>query len=164
MLIVLGYILFIFDKIKKVALKRYITYKVSKLKDSNIIGIGESTRFLHLENITIGNGTYINGGDICASKHAKIVIGENCLISYNVHIRTDMHIYKEIDVPINKQGVKEKDIIIENNVWIGYGAQIMPGVTIGTGSIVGAGAIVTRDVPSYKVVGGIPAEIIKSRE
>ena len=55
------------------------------------------------------------------------------------------------------------DIIIGNDVWIGYRAAIMPGVTIGDGAIIGACSVVTRDVPPYSIVGGNPARIIRKR-
>lgn len=62
------------------------------------------------------------------------------------------------DIYIGKTG-----IIIGNDVWMGRGAVVMPAVTIGTGAIVGAGAIVTKDIPPYAIVGGVPAKIIRYR-
>lgn len=79
------------------------------------------------ENIEIGKGTYINGGDLHASPNAKIVIGENCLISYKFFARTDGHNYAKKDVLINEQGSNEKDIIIGNDVWIGYDVKVVGG-------------------------------------
>ncbi|MCI8995611.1 MAG: acyltransferase [Lachnospiraceae bacterium] len=105
-------------------------------------------------HITIGKNSYVNGGQLSASPNAYIKIGDNCLISYQVHLRTDMHIYKERDILIREQGHQEADIIIENDVWIGYGAQIFGGVTLGEGCVVGAGTIVTKDVMPYQVVVG----------
>lgn len=68
------------------------------------------------ENIKIVEESHINGGDIIASKNTKIIIGENCLISYCVHMRTDMHNYAKRDVLIRKQGHRESDIMIGNDV------------------------------------------------
>lgn len=85
------------------------------------------------------------------------------MIARNVHIRTDEHVYSNVNIPIHDQGMVEKDIIIDDDVWIGYGAQIMSGVRIGQGAIVGAGAIVTHDVEPYTVVVGIPAKPLKLR-
>lgn len=104
------------------------------------------------EHITIGKNSYVNGGKLCASPGAFIKIGENCLISYNVHMRTDMHRYKDKNILIKEQGYKEGDIIIGNDVWIGYGAQIFGGVTLGDGCVVGAGTIVKKDVMPYQMV------------
>ncbi len=64
---------------------------------------------------------------------------------------------------IKFQGHTERDIIIGDDVWIGYGAQIMSGVTIGRGAVVAAGAVVTKDIPPYEVWGGVPAKKIKER-
>lgn len=86
------------------------------------------------------------------------------MISYAVHMRTDMHLHDSTDIPMTSQGHIEKDIVIEDDVWIGYGAQIMSGITVGTGAIVAAGAVVTKDVPPYSVVAGVPARVIKSRK
>lgn len=152
-----------------------IFYKISVFVDKCIgkylssitSGTGKfwgGVRIQHPENIYIGEGSFINpGGIIYASKSAKIIIGKNCMISYNVHLRTDYHRYLDSAVPMKQQGMLEKDIRIEDDVWIGCGAQIMSGVTIGTGAVVGAGAVVCHDVPCYAVVAGVPARIIKNR-
>ena len=128
------------------------------------VAICHSVEIAHQENVYIGSGTYINGGQIVAGENSKVVIGENCLISYNVHIRTTTHKYEDKNVLIKDQGHREADIIIGNDVWIGFGAQIMPGVKIGDGAVVGAGSIVTKDVEAYKVVAGVPAKVIKERK
>lgn len=122
-----------------------------------------SVNLSYPENIEIGKNSYINGGDISASPNAYVKIGENCMISYNVHIRTDMHIHKDVTIPMKFQGCTEADIIIEDDVWIGYGVQIMPGVHIEKGCIIGAGAIVTSDTTPYGVYVGVPARRIKDR-
>lgn len=115
------------------------------------------------QNIYIGANSYINGGQIYASPHAKIQIGENCLISYQVHMRTDMHNYRDSGQLIRLQGDTERDIVIEDDVWIGYGAQILSGVTVAQGCVIGAGAVVTHDTVAYGVYGGVPARLISMR-
>lgn len=115
------------------------------------------------EKISIGEGTYINSGRIYASPNATITIGKNCLISYNVHMRTDSHNYRDKKKLIQKQGYNERDIVIGDDVWIGYGAQIMPGCVIGGGGVIGAGAVVTHSTEPYCVYAGIPAKKITER-
>lgn len=112
----------------------------------------------------LGKNSFVNGGMLVASENASITIGQNCMISYNVHMRTDMHRHDRADIPMNQQGNDEADIVIGDDVWIGYGAQIMSGVSIGNHSIIGAGAIVTHNIPEYSVAVGVPARVIKNRK
>lgn len=115
------------------------------------------------ENIYIGEGTYINGGELCASPNAKIVIGKHCLISYDFFARTDVHKYADKDVLIQQQGIIEKDIIIGDDVWIGYGVKVMAGVRIADGCVIAAGAVVTHDTEPYCLYAGVPAHRRKQR-
>ena len=126
--------------------------------------LSDDVQMYYPQNISIGEGTYINGGFIAASPNARIEIGKNCLISYNVHIRTDMHNYSKRDILIRNQGSIEHDIIIGDDVWIGFGVQIMPGVTIADGCVLGAGAVITKSTEPYGVYVGVPARLIRSRE
>lgn len=127
------------------------------------VRVSNEVKYNNRKHIYIGKGTYINGGRLITGNKSNIYIGENCLISYDVHIRTISHNYKDRKL-INLQGHWEQDIVIEDDVWIGYGAQIMPGVRIGKGAVIGAGSICTKDIPEYGVAVGIPAVVIKYRE
>jgi acetyltransferase-like isoleucine patch superfamily enzyme len=62
------------------------------------------------------------------------------------------------------QGIYKRDTCVGSNVWIGHGAQILRGVTVGDNAIIGAGAVVTKDVPANAVVGGVPARILRMRD
>jgi len=141
------------------------------LEKRNTISVNNNGGFIsgnvtleYPKNITIGKNTYINGGRIYASPNARITIGNDCLISYEVHMRTDMHVYSDKNSLIREQGHKEADIIVGNDVWIGYGAQIMSGVSIADGCVIAAGAVVTKSTQPYGVYGGVPARLIKFRE
>ena len=94
----------------------------------------------------------------------KIVIGNHVMVGSYVLI-TD-HSHGELErtsVPVAKRKLLSKGpVIIEDNVWIGEHACIMPGVTIGEGSIIGANAVVTHDVPPFSVAVGVPARVVKS--
>lgn len=127
-------------------------YRKVDIGDNSRINLG--VQISNPQNMKIGDNTYINGGVFSISENSKICIGNDCLISYNVHFRTVSHYYENKNELIRNQGEFEKDIIIEDDVWVGYGAQIMPGVTVHRGAVIGAGAVVTRDVLPYTVVGG----------
>lgn len=110
--------------------------------------------------LNISDGTYIGNETIITGGLANISIGENCDISDRVSIFCGSH---EIDV----RGVRSagkgigKDINIGNGVWIGYGALILPGVTIGDKSIIAAGSVVNKNVADNTIVGGNPIREIK---
>jgi acetyltransferase-like isoleucine patch superfamily enzyme len=111
--------------------------------------------------IIIGDNTSIEQGcHIIAAD--KLEIGKDCVISSNVYISDCAHEYKDIKTHIMKQPLIIKKTKIGDGVFIGIGAKIMCGVTLGDKCIIGAGAVVTKDVPECCIVTGVPAKIIKS--
>lgn len=106
------------------------------------------------DNSGIGDNSYIQG---------KVIIGNNVMMAPNVAIIATNHNFDRKDIPMNQQGSVDVAINIEDDVWIGYGAKILAGVTINKGVIIAAGAVVTVDVPEYTIVGGVPARMIKKR-
>lgn len=86
------------------------------------------------------------------------------MIGPDVVILTRTHSIDRVDVPMIEQGFWTGKVTIGNDVWIGMRSVIMPGVNIGNGAVVGAGAVVTKDVPDYAIVGGVPARVIKYRK
>ena len=82
----------------------------------------------------------------------------------DVTILTHTHKIDRTDIPMDKQGSIVKGVTIGNDVWIGMRSIIMPGVKIGNGAVIGAGAVVTKDVPDYAIVGGVPAKVIRYRK
>jgi galactoside O-acetyltransferase len=114
--------------------------------------------------LEIGNRVSINTGvSIIASDAGLIRIGDDVLIGPNVVLRASNHNFAEAKVPINQQGHSGGEIILENDVWLGANAAVVPDVRIGAHAIVAAGAVVTRDVESGTIVGGVPARLIKRR-
>lgn len=105
-----------------------------------------------------------SGVGIDCELNGPITIGNDVMMGPEVVIYTSSHNFDKIDVPMNLQGFKNAEPVkIGNDVWIGRRVIIMPGVTIGNGAIIGAGAVVTKDVPDYAIVGGVPAKVIKMR-
>lgn len=92
-----------------------------------------------------------------------IRIGNDVLMSPNVQIYSENHVYSDSGRTIKAQGVKCLPVVVEDDCWLASGVIVLGGVTIGRGSIVAAGAVVTEDVPPYSTVGGVPARIIGRR-
>lgn len=125
------------------------------------------------ENINIEQGadfsSRIEIGDnsgigMRANLKGKIIIGENVMMGPDCIIYTRNHNFKNINIPMIKQGYQEeKSVVIGDDVWIGGRVVILPGVKIGNGVVLGANSVVTKDVPNYAVLGGNPAKILKFR-
>jgi acetyltransferase-like isoleucine patch superfamily enzyme len=107
--------------------------------------------------ISVGKNVFINHA--CSFLDmGGITIEDDVLIGPRVNLTTENH---PLD-PANRRDLVTKPIVIKRKAWIGAGATILPGVTIGENSVVAAGAVVTKDVPANTVVGGIPAKFIKA--
>lgn len=111
-------------------------------------------------NLRIGNNTMI-GFNFTALCSSNLIIGNDVLIASNVFISTENHGFDSIELKYLRQKLVTKDVVIEDNVWIGENVSILSGVKIGKWSIVGANSVVTKDVPEYTIVCGNPAKIIK---
>lgn len=92
----------------------------------------------------------------------KIIIENNVLFAPHVHVTDRNHAFEDPETPIITQKIYSNGpVVIGSDSWIGFGAQIMSGVTIGKHCVVAAGAVVTKSIPDYCVVGGNPAKILK---
>ncbi|ASU80813.1 sugar O-acetyltransferase [Actinopolyspora erythraea] len=116
---------------------------------------------LHVDygsNISLGARTFVNY-NLTALDVASVTIGEDCQIGPNVQLLTPTH-------PLEPRARRDKleaasPIAVGDNVWLGGGCIVLPGVTVGEDSVVGAGAVVTRDVPAGVVVVGNPARVVR---
>ncbi len=140
------------------------------LKNKGIIELGANVRIWSNINrakifveknaqLIVGQNTRINGAHISVS--TKVMIGNNVRIAPYVLIMDDD--YHDISDHFSGLG-KKMPIIIEDNVWLASNAKILKGVTVGKGSVVATGAVVTKNVPPYTVVAGVPAKVIKNLE
>lgn len=147
-------------KIGMLIRKRVYSKRFCQFGDN--VEINDGVKIIFHKKLSIGNDCSINSGAfINAAGFVKI--GKNVIIGPNVIIHSANHKFDLIQIPIRNQGHNYKKVVINDDVWIGGGAIILPGVCIGKGSIVAAGAVVTKNVEEYSIVGGIPAKILKFR-
>lgn len=118
-------------------------------------------------NIEVGDNVSIGSGAVLMAAESHIIIGNKVMFGPNVMIIGGNHNISVVgrymyDVK-EKKPEDDQDVIIEDDVWVGAGALILKGVTLGRGSVVAARAVVDRDVLPYTIVGGIPAKVISKR-
>ena len=161
----------------------YILYLIfgAHLPESRRLSLAKKIRGFFSKKIVAYQGEHINiekkaaftpelkigdwsGIGVNCEVNGPVTIGKYVMMGPEVVIYTSGHNFERTDIPMQQQGSSEtKPVVIEDDVWIGRRAIIMPGVHIGKGCVIGAGAIVTKDVPDYCVVGGVPAKILKRR-
>lgn len=104
------------------------------------------------------------GGQTTITSGGGVSIGDDVLVAGQCYIGGGRYRMDRRDIPMAKQGMVSKGPVqIGNDVWIGAGVRVLDGVTVGDGAILGAGAVVTKDVPPYTIVGGVPAKVIGQR-
>lgn len=154
---------------RKICLCRF----VRKWRKSNKNNYTIPQNIFPMECVTIGDFSYGDLNIITFSNNTRLIIKNYVSIAANVNFLLDAgHYVNHVSTyPFRAKAICTKtsesfgkgDIIVDDDVWIGYGATIMSGVHIGQGAVVAAGAVVTKDVPPYAIVGGVPAKVIKYR-
>jgi len=128
------------------------------------------------QNVNVERGAnFYTGWEIELGDNSTL--GINCMIPYDLKVGKDVmmgpyvviigenHIFDRIDIPMRLQGYTNyPPVRIDDDVWIGSRAIILPGIAIGKGAVIGAGAVVTKDVPPFAICGGNPARVIRFRD
>ena len=144
---------------------RYFVRKLFKSYGSNFIFSPYDLFSFH--TISVGDDVYIGPGACFSASQTTLKIGSKVMFGPNVTIMCGDHnssfVGKFMYDVHEKQPGDDLPVVIEDDVWIGCGVTILKGVTIGRGTIVAAGAVVTKSVPAYSIVGGLPAKVIKRR-
>lgn len=149
---------------------RLLAYETARLTlgqsvtvcDGSVLSFGDETN--GRGTITIGERSWIGQYNNLRAGGGDIRIGRDCLISQFCSIVASNHAHAR-GIPIKSQGADptRRGVVIGDDVWLGAGCAVMPGVSIGDGAIIGANAVVTCDVPTNEIWGGIPARKIGER-
>ncbi|MDX6662528.1 MAG: hypothetical protein QOG09_630 [Solirubrobacterales bacterium] len=138
--------------------------KRGTIRFGRFVWIGDGTKIrCHEGVVEIGDKTVI-GQEVTISAYKRVRIGEQCVIADRAMFIDFDHGVVEVDRPIRKQGIYTREVVIGSNVWVGYGACFLRGVTVGDNAVIGTSAVVTKDVPANAVVAGAPAKVIRMRE
>lgn len=108
------------------------------------------------ENVFLGPYCVVYG-------NGNVTIGKNTLIAGHSFIVANNHSSDDLGTPISAQPETKLGIVIGEDVWVGCGARILDGVTIGNGCVIGAGSVVTKSLPDYAVAVGVPAKVVRKR-
>jgi len=126
--------------------------------------IGDGCKIRAHEGVIELGAKSVLGQECTLSCYQRISIGRECIIADRVMMIDFDHTTTEVERPIRDQGIHKCDVRVGHNVWIGYGACILRGVSVGDNAVVGTSAVVTCDVPSDAVVGGVPAKLLRTRK
>ena len=139
-----------------------LLYNVLLKKIRKYVVIRDGVKVLYSKRISIGDYSGLN--DWCLlDGTGGIEIDKYVRLAPKVEIMTSNHIHANPNVPIKLQGLEMKRVVIEDDVWVGIGALIVPGVHVGNGVVIAGHAVVTKNVPPYSIVAGIPAKVIGQR-
>jgi acetyltransferase-like isoleucine patch superfamily enzyme len=128
------------------------------------VWIGEGTKIRCHEGLVEIGAKTVMGQECTISAYKRVRIGEQCVIADRAMFIDFDHGVVEVERPIRRQGIYTREVEVGSNVWIGYGACILRGVSVGDNSIVGTNSVVTKDVPANAVVAGVPARIVRMRD
>lgn len=158
------FLLFVYLRNSKFASSsRVCAYKLrgAGIGDDCVLQTG--VRLIGSRLVTLGSGVFIGRDSRLYAFEEKIVIGDNVLIAESVKIITRNHVFRDAGKLIRDQGYSNSPVVIDDDVWIGFGVTILPGVKIGRGAVIAAGSIVTKDVSPYSVFAGAPAKFVRER-
>lgn len=165
------------------AMMRRVLWRAAARRFGNGARIGVGVGFKHLETFEIGDGVFIGDHAYLQGRHeGRLTIGDHTWIGPQAYLDAralrigryvgwgpgakvlgSEHTAIPVDAPIIQTDLVIKPVVVEDEADIGVNACLLPGVRIGKGSIVGAGAVVTRNVPRYAVVAGVPAVVLRNR-
>jgi acetyltransferase-like isoleucine patch superfamily enzyme len=99
----------------------------------------------------------------CIGAAGPVTIGENVIMGQHVAFHAENHNYERVDTPIKDQGTRRKGIVIEDDCWVGSNTTFLDGAHVGRGCVIAAGSLVRGEIPSFSIVVGAPARVLRSR-
>jgi acetyltransferase-like isoleucine patch superfamily enzyme len=126
--------------------------------------LGHGTKIRAHEGEVLIGAKSVLGQECTISAYQHVSIGRECIVADRVMLIDFDHGMVEVERPIRLQGIYKRDVRVGHNVWIGYGACILRGATVGDNSVLGTNAVVTGTIPANAVAGGVPARIIRMRD
>ena len=144
-----------------------VTFEIGKdavLRLGRWSWIGHGTKIRIHEGVCEIGAKTVMGQECTISAFQHVSIGRECVIADRVMLIDFDHGVTEVERPIRAQGIYKRDVRVGSNNWIGYGACILRGVTIGDNCVIGSNTVVTKDVESNSVVAGAPAKVLRMRE
>ena len=127
------------------------------------VGYGPTQTVMPSRALVIGDRCII-GARACITAHQSIEIGDDVWFGKDVFISDASHGYTDPDVPIGLQFGEHRPVSIGSGSWIGHGAMILPGATIGRNVVIAAGSVVRGDIPDHSVAAGIPARVVRRHD
>ncbi|HWF54719.1 MAG TPA: acyltransferase [Solirubrobacteraceae bacterium] len=126
--------------------------------------LGHGSKIRAHEGVVSIGAKSVLGQECTISSYKQVSIGRECIVADRVMLIDFDHGMVEVERPIRNQGIYMREVKVGHNVWVGYGACILRGVTVGDNCVIGTSAVVTKDVPANAIVGGVPAKLIRMRD
>ena len=164
--------IYIFANLFLRAWNKFITTPIKKSMLNSCgadVSLGRGIEVSGWGNVSVGNDVSIGERCMFLTTRAKIIIGDHVMFGPQVSVVTGNHItdipgrYMTSFTDADKRPEDDMDVVFEGDNWIGANSTILKGVTVGYGAVVAAGAVVSKDVPPFSYVGGVPAKVIKMR-
>jgi acetyltransferase-like isoleucine patch superfamily enzyme len=125
--------------------------------------IGHGTKIRAHEGVVEIGARSVLGQECTISAFQHVSIGRECIVADRVMLIDFDHGVVEVERPVRAQGIYKRDVRVGHNVWVGYGACFLRGVTVGDNAVIGTSSVITADVPANAVCAGVPARVLRMR-
>ena len=133
-----------------------------RVEFGRFVWIGDGTKIRCHEGLVEIGAKTVMGQECTISAYQHVAIGRECVIADKVMLIDFDHGIVEVERPIRLQGIYKRDVKVGHNCWIGYGACVLRGVTVGDNSVIGTSSVVTKDLPANSVAAGLPARVLRT--